>query len=160
MRRLALFIALAILSGCKLDLLNMASVSPAGRYTLDMNRTAESVKALAETEAQKTQGTPEEIQKAVEEQEKQAIAFLSSMSFTMTLSEDKTWKGAFAWGPFQQNSEGTWDQQGEKLILTTLQEDGRQLAQPKVEEAIYRGGDIYLTDKAKEISTALILTRG
>lgn len=159
MRKVVLLVTLAFLTGCKLDLLSLASPSPAGHYSLDIARSEQGIKAFAEAEARKTQRTAEEIQRAAENQTKQAMAFLSTMTITMTLKEDGVLESVYGWGPFRQTSTGTWKEQDGKLILTTLQEDGQPLSQPKVEEAVYKGGDIYLTTQAQETSTAVVLTR-
>lgn len=159
MRKIFLAVVLTALSGCKLDLLSLASVSPVGHYSLDMTRTEESIKSTTLAEAQKTPGSPEDVQRRAEEQQKKALAILSAITVTMTLNQDGTWESVFGWGGFQTTAKGTWEQKDDKLMLTTLQEDGRQQTKPKIDEAVYKGNEIYLTNKSSDLNNAFVLTR-
>src|SRR5262245_61908016 len=130
MRKIVLFslCLLAATAGCRIDLLSLGATSPEGRYSLDVERTFEAFKA-SDTEVA-------EMGKDAE-QERQMKSALSAMTVDLTIQQDKTWEGVFRWGLLGQTGKGTWDLQGEKLVLTTLEEDGHPRAQPKVEEAIY-----------------------
>ena len=160
MRNVVFLMILTAFTGCKLDVLTLASTSPVGHYSLDMTSTTESIKSQALAEAQKVPGTPEEIQQRAEELQKTTLAILSTMTATMAIKEDGTWESVFGWGGgVQMTSRGTWEQKDETLLLTTVQEEGQQSPKPKVGEAVYKNDKIYLTNKGADLNNAFVLTR-
>lgn len=139
---------------------------PEGTWVVDGARMKAEMTAAAEHEVQaqladlsgeERAWREEQLRQAMNQQIGFFLEFLETLSMELTLEPGGRWTSVSQMLGTTETASGAWESRGAELVLTTLEKDGRQLAEPTVDVLAFEGGEIqYREDGAP---TAFILSR-
>lgn len=158
-------VSLTLIGCIRLDLTGALPTGPAGRYSLDTDRMAESFTPLVEAgiEEEVSKKPPEERDAAREKLRQSSLDELhtafNGTEASLTLEEGGTWTRSWHDEKSSEKADGTWELRGDKLFLTTRHKDGQALAEPTVEEAIYKNDEITMHSQSGLLSIEVVLRR-